>query len=704
MITIHAVFHAHLDPIWMWPWTEGLDEALATARSACDRLDAHPDLFYTQGEAWSFQMIEEADPELFKRVRAHVAKGRWEVVNGWWTQPDCNIPSEVGLRRQLSIGLAYVKDRFGLAPRCGFNPDSFGHAAILPEILRDHGQDRYVFMRPQEHETALPGRLFRWSAGSGGRPVTAWRIAMGYNNQGWLDGVRGSLSDRPQGCDHALCMFGLGDHGGGPTERSIAWIRKHADAIPGAKLEFSTVGRFFDTVEAQAAAKAFAIPEVVGELQYHAMGCYTAVRGVKMGVRRAEHALAQAEAMGAPADDPAIVGAWRKVCSHHFHDTLGGTCIPSAYQSVFDELGGAAAEAERSAAYRLRQRLATLPDDRLPRIVLCNAGAAPLAAWQEVETYVEGAYCADWRLIDERGAEIPFQHIGPEALTGSGWGWQKRRLILRQDLAKGALRVLRQDIATARAAIPAAVSASGATLASAAGAGIDLRSALPVLSWQGREITSPLLQLIEDGSDTWSHGIDRFGEGGETPRWSTPTIIDRGPLMASARLTGEIGASSLVAEWRTYAGEAWVELLLEVHWRERHRVLKLSVPHAIGERRVDDTPGMALTRPSSGAERPVGEWSELGGGVGVVYPDVFAVDGDAHRLRLTLLRAPLMSHHVPHPGSPTRPVWSDQGVHRFRMRFVLSGATSAVLSGLANAWSRPALVANLTRGMGPRDA
>ncbi len=90
--------------------------------------------------------------------------------------------------------------------------------------------------------------------------------------------------------------------------------------------------------------------------------------------------------------------------------------------------------------------------------------------------------------------------------------------------------------------------------------------------------------------------------------------------------------------------------------------------------------------------------------MGVAYPDVFAVDGNAERLRLTLLRAPLMAHHVPHPGSPLRPVWSDQGVHRFRMRIVLAGATPALLSALATAWSRPALVASLTRGMGPRDA
>lgn len=30
------------------------------------RIDAHPELFYTQGEAWTFAMVERADPGLFK--------------------------------------------------------------------------------------------------------------------------------------------------------------------------------------------------------------------------------------------------------------------------------------------------------------------------------------------------------------------------------------------------------------------------------------------------------------------------------------------------------------------------------------------------------------------------------------------------------------------------------------------------------------
>lgn len=162
MVTVHLILHAHLDPIWLWPWQSGLDEALATCRSACDRLDRNPDACFTQGEAWVHREIEGHDPELFSRVAAHVAAGRWEIAGDWWIQPDCEAPSGLGLERQIACGKAYFRERFGRFLEVAFNPDSFGHAATLPGIMAAAGQRFYAMMRPQEHETPLPARLFRW--------------------------------------------------------------------------------------------------------------------------------------------------------------------------------------------------------------------------------------------------------------------------------------------------------------------------------------------------------------------------------------------------------------------------------------------------------------------------------------------------------------------------------------------------------------
>ncbi len=175
---------------------------------------------FTRGEAWAYEQIERVDPTLFDRIRKHVEAGRWSIVGGWWIQPDCNLPSDFAMRKQIELGKEYFTGRFGMFPRVAYNVDSFGHAAGLPALMREAGQDCYVMMRPQEHEMKLPARLFRWRGFEGGAEVVTFRIARAYTT--WSAEVRrhieASLTELPEGIDHTMCFLGVGDHGGGPTE------------------------------------------------------------------------------------------------------------------------------------------------------------------------------------------------------------------------------------------------------------------------------------------------------------------------------------------------------------------------------------------------------------------------------------------------------------------------------------------------------
>ncbi len=74
---------------------------------------------------------------------------------------------------------AYFRDRFGIAPTTGYNVDSFGHTASLPDILAAHGYTGYVFRRPEQHQVPLPGNTFVWRGVKGGN-VIAFRISPGY--------------------------------------------------------------------------------------------------------------------------------------------------------------------------------------------------------------------------------------------------------------------------------------------------------------------------------------------------------------------------------------------------------------------------------------------------------------------------------------------------------------------------------------------
>ena len=75
--TVHMIGQGHLDPVWLWRWTEGRAEALATSQSAVDRLQEYPDFHFTRGEAQIYQWIEEENPALFAQIQEFIRAGRW---------------------------------------------------------------------------------------------------------------------------------------------------------------------------------------------------------------------------------------------------------------------------------------------------------------------------------------------------------------------------------------------------------------------------------------------------------------------------------------------------------------------------------------------------------------------------------------------------------------------------------------------------
>ncbi len=131
--------------------------------------------------------------------------------------------------------------------------------------------------------------------------------------------------------------------------------------------------------------------------------------------------------------------------------------------------------------------------------------------------------------------------------------------------------------------------------------------------------------------------------------------------------------AGLQAEWRVYGGESAVELRLGVHWLDRRKVLKLCLPlPAAVDSRIDGIPGGELIRANDGKERPLMDWSMFeidSARLGIVCPEVFALDSSPQVARFTLLRSPLMAWHDPASDAVLDPVTADQGAHTFLFRF-----------------------------------
>ncbi|MCS6831900.1 MAG: alpha-mannosidase, partial [bacterium] len=103
-MTLHAIGNAHIDPVWLWRWTEGLETIRATFASALERMKEFPEFRFTDSSAAFYWLLEQTDPEMLAQIRERVREGRWEIVGGWWLQPDCNIPCGESFVRQALYG------------------------------------------------------------------------------------------------------------------------------------------------------------------------------------------------------------------------------------------------------------------------------------------------------------------------------------------------------------------------------------------------------------------------------------------------------------------------------------------------------------------------------------------------------------------------------------------------------------------------
>jgi alpha-mannosidase len=696
---VHMIGNAHIDPVWLWLWQAGADEAIATMSAAADRCDEYPEFIFTRGEAWLYRQVERIRPDLFARVRKLIERGQWHIAGGQFIQPDLNLPTEAGLRRQLIHGQRYFREKFGITPTVGYNVDSFGHTASLPDILVEYGYTAYVFRRPEQHQVALPANAFVWQGVKGGE-VMAFRIEPGYvANFADLTGhVKIAIEHADPALGHTMCFYGVGNHGGGPTKAMIEWIIEHK-RFDGHELVFSTPQAYFEAIAAQRAR----LPRVNIELQHTFPGCYSVMHDIKSDQRHAEQLLDQAERAAnafAAGDDERegyqgqLDGAWEDLLFTAFHDILAGTAIPSAWRSVRARQGRARIAGEEvlyDATRRWSYR--TLPRVNVQQVVVINTDETPFSGFVEAEPFLDFDNWRDRWLADERGRAVPFQEIQPEAnqlmpriLFPAEIGpFSSRQFQVLDDAApprepmEGSMAASPEMLSNGRLTVAlggggvAAISMDGSNLLGAGGIGLHLR---------------------RDTSDTWTFHTDRWEEPVETALESAAWQVEEtGPLRVRARLDGRLRHSRIRWSVSLYRGEATVYLDLEVNFDERFTLLQMPIRLAAKPASwTDGIAGAHVERQPSPTEWPFLGWSRLRVGdtdIGFVTNDAYSHSVDGPIWQPTLLRSPKMAWGGGEPAVYAgRDHHTDQGLHRFA--FQLWFAKRLTEANLARAAQRQA--------------
>jgi alpha-mannosidase len=722
--TLHMIGNAHLDPVWLWPWQEGYQEARATFWSAIHRMDEYPDFVFTCNQVVLLSWVEEADPQLFARIRERVAEGRWQMVGGWWVEPDCNMPCGESFARQGLYGQRYLWEKFGVTATVGMNVDSFGHHGMLPQILRGQGMHAYCFMRPGPHETSLSGTAFWWESPDGSR-VLGYRIPYEYCSP---PGDIGAQADKSLGAlDHELgdmmIYFGVGNHGGGPTRANIESIHRYDRMGSFGRMVISSPPRYLDELVKKHGEEGLAsLPVWRDDLQMHAPGCYSAHSGIKLWQRRAQAAILSAErwavvgstlfGLDYPTGD--LGRGWQQILFNQFHDVLPGSAIESAYDDARDQLGEAVAVAKRIIA-RTHNVIARHVDIPLVEgaqpVLVFNPHPWPVTAQVEMQY---GAQPTGVHVVDAGGRVTAAQRIQSVATTddkGRGatvfeavvppLGYRLYRLhpgtapldaradeacrnrpqlaLSASERPAGQLRAT--DTLLENELLRVEIDPATGWLASL----LDKRTGVDLVAGARGEHT----QICQDPTDTWGHRVVSYRWPGAAMRTTRVTLREAGPVRARLRVEREWRRSTVVEELILGHRADQLEVRVTIDWREQAHLLKLCFPTAVLDPAATyEIPFGAIVKPVDGAENPAQSWVDISGTVGGRAAGLAVVnnakhgydvspatmDRDTPSIGITAVRSPVYSWHDPRQLDPDGfYTYQDQGVQSFRYLLVPHG-------------------------------
>ena len=344
--------HAHIDMNWMWGWQETVAATIATFRTVLDMMREYPEFTFSQSQTSVYKIIDDDAPAMKEERLQRIAEGRWEVTAAAWVETDKNMPDTESLIRHIEYTRNYLEEHWGISREklnLDFSPDTFGHSRFVPEINTFGGVKYYYHCRGLQDDLTL----YRYKCPSGAE-ILMYKEPYWYNSGVTPDcgtGIFG-LSKRCAGLKTGLIVYGVGDHGGGPSRRDIERVLEMQGWPVFPTMKFGTVREYF----AKAEAVREKLPVVDHELNAIFAGCYTTQSRIKRGNRKTEQALLDAEKLaafrtmadGTPAPTGRLEKAWQGVLFTHFHDILTGSCVQESREHAMGLFADSLAHAQQT--------------------------------------------------------------------------------------------------------------------------------------------------------------------------------------------------------------------------------------------------------------------------------------------------------------------------------------------------------------------
>lgn len=655
MRKIHLICNAHLDPVWLWQRTEGMAEAMSTFRIAADFCEKYDNFVFNHNESVLYEWVHENEPELFERIQKLVKQDKWRVMSGWYLQPDVLMPCGESIIRQIKMGNDFFEKYFGKIPKTAIDFDAFGHSRGLVQILKKCGYDNYAYMRPREKECGP----FVWK-GFDGSTVTAFKLYEWYNTPKGeaLERIESYNNDFPER-QLNLITWGIGNHGGGPSEKDLNDINRFAEKCSDTQIIHSDFDAYFDELDKSDL-------KVVDKSLAHCMiGCYTSMARVKQGHRRLENMLSMCEKMLCQSkvkyDKKQLEEAEKALLFTEFHDVLPGSAIKKVEDDSLRLIGYGSEILDRmisKAFFKLCAGQKKATEGEIPVMVY---NPHPYAVESDFEVEIQMAEqnhprngIFNIKVKNENGEHIPCQLEQEDSAHGMDW---RKKVVFRAAVAP--MGITRFDCELERdmnfVKIQTHTEENNRIVLKNKHLEIEIDKTTGELAkylFDGKKaIHSIKLKAYRNNADPWGMEVDGFYECiGEFVSKELARVIENGAARTKVQTVWKYGSSSAVITYIFSQNSEYLDMDVKMLSADENVMYKLCIDTALDNAAKAYCQTMFGTEETHkhGRESVFQKWCGLNDGknsVNVLNSGTYGGSFENSEIRISLIRTPVYSAH-----------------------------------------------------------
>lgn len=469
--TYHFISHSHWDREWYKAFETFRLDLVDMVNTLLDIFKTNPDYkhFTLDGQTIVLEDYAEIMPERTDELKELIQKGRISI-GPWYILPDEFLVSGESTVRNLHFG-SKAGEPYGQVMQIGYIPDSFGHLAMMPAILRGFDMDTAIVYRGFGGEPGQEKSEYHWQSPDGSEVLMFHLPPNGYG-----DAYIGSKSsedfrkkaeelkeilDKRATTPHRLCMNG-GDHHF--PEEYLPEALQVMSNTTGDTFLHSSIPAFVQAAKDHLEREKTPLKRMQGELRWgfqYAFAVQSGVFSTRMYLKQANHVCEKlltryAEPLAIWAElakrknlNKMLHQSWKLLLQNHPHDSICGCSVDNVHREMMtrfekcEQIGEAVIEKSLHHFY---------PDKEVgsENIFVFNPVLRP--ANQPVETEIEffrqeilvglnpnihpepaGELISGFTIQDADGKEVPYQIVYHEkdgqGLRYNNYSYPSKRLV-----------------------------------------------------------------------------------------------------------------------------------------------------------------------------------------------------------------------------------------------------------------------------------